>query len=117
RIGRKRMSSQAAHHSTQTVQNDAGSSGTSGRNPALFVVGCPRSGTTLLQRMLDHHPQLAVANDTHFVPRCLEKHAPQAIELAVTGDDISLTSELVEEVRTYHRFPRLGIGATAVDQA
>jgi len=30
------------------------------RNPSLFVVGCPRSGTTLLQRMLDSHPEMAV---------------------------------------------------------
>jgi hypothetical protein len=29
-------------------------------NPFVFIVGCPRSGTTLLQRMLDAHPQIAV---------------------------------------------------------
>ena len=44
-------------------------------NPLAFVGGCPRSGTTLLQRMLDSHPQLACANDTHFIPRMLEKYA------------------------------------------
>lgn len=32
----------------------------SGRNPLGFVVGCPRSGTTLLQRMLNAHPALTV---------------------------------------------------------
>lgn len=32
----------------------------SSRNPLGFVVGCPRSGTTLLQRMLDAHPALSV---------------------------------------------------------
>ena len=41
-------------------------------NPYVFVVGCPRSGTTLLQRMLDNHPLLAVANDSHFIPRVVE---------------------------------------------
>jgi Sulfotransferase family len=30
------------------------------QNPLGFVVGCPRSGTTLLQRMLDAHPSLTV---------------------------------------------------------
>jgi hypothetical protein len=40
-------------------------------NPYLFVVGCPRSGTTLLQRMLDHHPELAVSNDPDFVARAI----------------------------------------------
>lgn len=31
------------------------------RNPYVLIGGCPRSGTTLVQRMLDAHPRLAVA--------------------------------------------------------
>ena len=38
-------------------------------NPYLFVVGAARSGTTLLQRMLDAHPLLAVVNETYWLPR------------------------------------------------
>jgi sulfotransferase family protein len=38
-------------------------------NPYVFVVGAARSGTTLLQRMLDAHPQLAVVNETYWVAR------------------------------------------------
>src|SRR5262249_23526017 len=34
-------------------------------NPYLFVVGVPRSGTTLLQRLLDAHPQLSVINEAY----------------------------------------------------
>jgi hypothetical protein len=79
------------------------------RNPYLFVVGCPRSGTTLLQRMLDHHPQLAVSNDSHFIPR--------AIEGMPIGVDPALTPELVEWVRTYRRFYRLNLPDVAVDEA
>lgn len=71
------------------------------KNPYLFLVGCPRSGTTLLQRMLDNHPQLAVSNDSHFIPRAI---APFA-----AGTDPPLTAELVERVLRYHRFGRLGI--------
>lgn len=78
-------------------------------NPYVFVVGCPRSGTTLLQRMLDHHPQLAVANDTHFIPR--------AIEGIPAGVNPGLDGELVERVRRYHRFPRLNLPDEAVSQA
>jgi hypothetical protein len=91
--------------------------GRPGGNPYLFVVGCPRSGTTLLQRMLDNHPRLAVANDTHFIPRALEKVAPQAVEAVTRGDDLPLTPELVEGVRAYHRFPRLGLVDAAVREA
>src|SRR3954454_2486278 len=31
-----------------------------------FVVGCSRSGTTLLRAMLDAHPDLAVPPESHF---------------------------------------------------
>src|SRR5919112_2633515 len=31
-------------------------------NPYVFIVGSARSGTTLLQRMVDAHPQVAVVN-------------------------------------------------------
>jgi hypothetical protein len=80
-----------------------------GRNPYVFVVGCPRSGTTLLQRMLDHHPLLAVANDSHFIPKAVE-------DLPLDADP-PLTSELVEWVRTYRRFYRLRLPDEAVDEA
>jgi hypothetical protein len=33
----------------------------------IFLVGCPRSGTTLLQQMLDAHVEIAIAPETHFV--------------------------------------------------
>lgn len=34
----------------------------------LFVVGAGRSGTTLLQQMLDHHSSFSFAWESHFVP-------------------------------------------------
>jgi hypothetical protein len=38
------------------------------KKPSLFfIVGCPRSGTTLLRRLLDAHPQAAVAPETFFL--------------------------------------------------
>jgi hypothetical protein len=33
----------------------------------IFIVGCPRSGTTLLQQMLDAHPEVAITPETHFM--------------------------------------------------
>jgi hypothetical protein len=35
--------------------------------PFVFVVGCERSGTTLLRAMLDSHPRLAVPPESHFL--------------------------------------------------
>lgn len=32
----------------------------------FFIFGCPRSGTSLLSRMLDSHPNLAIPYESHF---------------------------------------------------
>ncbi len=74
---------------------------TSTYQPAFFVVGCPRSGTTLLQRMLDAHPDLAVANDTHFIPRVADAFSIQK--------NCPLDQALVNAVRNYKRFHRMGL--------
>jgi hypothetical protein len=38
-----------------------------------FIVGCGRSGTTLLRAMLDSHPDLVVPPESRFVPALLER--------------------------------------------
>ena len=45
------------------------------RAPAPFIVGSPRSGTTLLRMMLDAHPELTVLPETHFLPELIEATA------------------------------------------
>lgn len=37
----------------------------------VFLVGCPRSGTTLLQRLLSTHPAIVSLPETHFLQRLL----------------------------------------------
>jgi len=34
--------------------------------PPIFIVGSPRSGTTLLRHVLDRHPSLSVCGETRF---------------------------------------------------
>ena len=36
----------------------------------IFVLGCPRSGTTLLQLMLHAHPRIAIPPETRFLLTC-----------------------------------------------
>jgi hypothetical protein len=86
---------------TGTAEAPAHEAQAEGENPYVFVVGCPRSGTTLLQRMLDHHPQLVVANDTHFIIRAVPGLQP--------GSNPPLTDDLVERAVGHHRFHRLGV--------
>jgi hypothetical protein len=40
--------------------------------PFPFIVGAPRSGTSLLRLMLDSHSQLAIPPETGFVPHCAD---------------------------------------------
>jgi hypothetical protein len=42
------------------------------RAPAPFIVGVPRSGTTMLRLMLDAHPDLAIPPETYFVTNLIE---------------------------------------------
>jgi hypothetical protein len=39
----------------------------------LFIVGCPRSGTTLLQTFIAAHPQVKSFPETHFIPHLISK--------------------------------------------
>jgi hypothetical protein len=86
-------------------------------SPFVFVVGCPRSGTTLLQRMLDAHPELAVANDTHFIVRAMRALAP---ELAGGGEreiPAAMHRELIDWALGYRKFTRLGLPEAAIERA
>lgn len=40
--------------------------------PEFFVVGAPRSGTTLLRTVLNGHPDVCVPAETNFLPRLLQ---------------------------------------------
>ncbi len=79
------------------------------RNPYLFVVGCQRSGTTMLQRMLDAHPRLAVAYDSLFIPR--------ALSATPLGVDPVVDDAIVDRVRRHPRFGRLELGEEVLDEA
>lgn len=82
------------------------------RNPYLFVVGCPRSGTTLLRRMLDAHPELAITPETHWVPEWLEKRqgvdrnglvTPELVQELLGSDRVSKLKVDDDEVRELFR--------------
>jgi hypothetical protein len=61
-------------------------------NPYVFFVGCPRSGTTLLRRLADAHPELAVARGTRWIARTFE------FRRGLTEDEF-VTPKLLERLR------------------
>ena len=71
-------------------------------NPYVFIVGCPRSGTTLLKRIVDAHPAVAITPETHWIPW----RARAGRGIAANG---LVTAELCNVLFDYFRFPRLGI--------
>ena len=55
-------------------------------NPYVFLVGCPRSGTTLLGRICDAHPKLAIIHETRWIARTFEHREGLTAEGLVTRD-------------------------------
>jgi hypothetical protein len=78
--------------------------------PAPFIVGATRSGTTLLRLMLDAHPDMAIPSETHFIPDLikayrLESASPERLCEVVTshrrwGDFHLDGAELLERFRS-----------------
>jgi hypothetical protein len=42
--------------------------------PPLFILGVRRSGTTLLRVMLDRSPELAIPDESYFIPQIARRH-------------------------------------------
>jgi Sulfotransferase family len=51
----------------------------------VFIVGCPRSGTTLLRQLLDAHPNLSCGPETHFLGTMADIERNQWRQLALFG--------------------------------
>lgn len=79
------------------------------RNPFVFIVGCPRSGTTLLRRMVNAHPQIAITRETHWISRWFKTRTGLTPEGMVTP-------ELIPSLFQYHRFPALSLAREEVER-
>jgi len=66
----------------------------------IFIVGMPRSGTTLLRSLLNQHPRIAIAPETHFLSSFVRKG--------------NTPDSCWQEYVSTERFGYLGINATAV---
>jgi Flp pilus assembly protein TadD len=71
-----RVSAEAYRHWPQTRAPDAA-------NSPVFIVGFPRSGTTLLEQMLDAHPSLQSMDENPFFNKLADKlrqHDPRILQ-------------------------------------
>jgi Sulfotransferase family len=63
----------------------------------IFLIGAPRSGTTLLRYVLSSHPRIHIPPESNFIPRLLGKRSSRTLTRAEAV-------ELVETVLTYRSF-------------
>jgi Sulfotransferase family len=77
-------------------------------NPYVFIVGCPRSGTTLLRRMIDAHPEIAITRETHWIPEIIQSG---------TGLDADghVTRDLPAALEAHPKFAKLEIERAELD--
>jgi len=61
----------------------------------LFVLGVRRSGTTLLRVMLDRHSELAVPDESYFVPQVADRHRGR-IDVEAFSEDLRRLTTLRE---------------------
>jgi hypothetical protein len=59
-------------------------------NPFVFIVGCQRSGTTLLRRMIDANPHIAIIHETRWIADWFEDRVGLTPEGYVTPKLVSL---------------------------
>jgi Sulfotransferase family len=78
-------------------------------NPALFIVGCPRSGTTLLGRMADAHPDIAIIHEGRFVPDWFERRR------GITEDGI-VTPALIDRLLAHRPFETVSVGREELER-
>lgn len=76
---------------------------------AFFVVGCPRSGTTLLRAMLDSHPDVCVPPENYFTTQLLWYRADLERRDGVAVDHV------LEVLRATPSFGQFGISVDDLD--
>ena len=80
-----------------------------------FLVGMPRTGSTLLRHVLNRSPQVVIASETHFLARSRRLHLPE--RLAAARQSPHALAALVAELRSRSFWPWLGRNLTADELA
>jgi len=77
-------------------------------SPFVFIVGCGRSGTTMLRSMFDSHPDIAIPGESGFIWRRRKRYE---------GGDGFDAGRFADYLLEHRRFRRWGIEPSAVQSA
>ncbi|MBL1209296.1 sulfotransferase [Geminocystis sp. GBBB08] len=69
-------------------------------NSPIFVVGMPRSGTTLMTAMLSAHPNIAIPAETHFLRYWYQKYSD--LDLTNQANFQQFWQDFTQNERFYH---------------
>ena len=85
-------------------------------NPYVFIVGCPRSGTTLLKRLVDAHSDIAITRETHWITQLLQDETDVSPDMAVTPELVSRLTAHKRFIRVRGDFTRMGVDQAELDR-
>jgi hypothetical protein len=77
-------------------------------NPCIFIVGCSRSGTTLLKRLIDAHPDVAFPMESHWITKFFEKPG-------ILTPEGFVTPQLIRKLRKHRKFQKLKLGQDDIE--
>ena len=74
--------------------NDMGKNMHNNFNP-IFIVGMPRSGTTLVEQIISNHSKVYGGDELEYIPNLINKHFDLK-NLKISNDDVSKFKEIAE---------------------
>jgi hypothetical protein len=70
-------------------------------NTPIFIVGMPRSGTTLVEQILSNHPNVFGGDELNYIPDLVEKYLKNDLNLLNTDSEILklFSNEYIDRLR------------------
>ncbi len=66
----------------------------------IFILGMPRSGTTLVEQIISNHPKVFGGDELNFIPRIVSQNYEKIFNLESSNDDFNIyAKEYLDEIK------------------